>query len=484
MRLATRCPSCTTMFLVVEDQLRVSDGWVRCGRCGNVFNAAEDLLDVDQGVPVRLDLSQPRPATPASLRLHTNTQDPRQPARPPSATAAPRPDHGQDTAEDGQGPDPRRGPHRHDDRGPQDLPPDSILAEPEDDGPRPASRHTARPGNPDDLDDLDDLDLPDRPDHPAHPDHPDHRARPAPQTPAAGPHGRVEPRLDDDGAWPATDLAAPAASAFEATVQQTPPPRRRLGSRPDDDDSAWPDHLLRAPSEPFTDPPEPEPEPDAPRRRADRGPRHSAWPPEPAPAAAATARRRAGAGASTDDDGDLLHEAPPSFVREADRAARWRQGPLRLLLVSAAPLLALLLALQAALYWRDLLAAHVPGLAPVAEALCRVAGCEVQPLRRIAQLSVEGSALNRLEDTPGPDGLRHRLSVQLRNRADTALMAPAMELTLTDARGEVVARRVLRMADFGSSALTLPAQQEVPLRLVLAAGNLRFDGYTVELFYP
>ncbi len=48
MSLATRCTSCGTVFRVVQDQLRVSEGWVRCGRCDAVFNAAEGLFDVDR----------------------------------------------------------------------------------------------------------------------------------------------------------------------------------------------------------------------------------------------------------------------------------------------------------------------------------------------------------------------------------------------------------------------------------------------------
>ena len=36
--LASRCPSCKTVFRVVPDQLRVSAGWVRCGRCAEVVD--------------------------------------------------------------------------------------------------------------------------------------------------------------------------------------------------------------------------------------------------------------------------------------------------------------------------------------------------------------------------------------------------------------------------------------------------------------
>lgn len=44
MSLITRCPACATMFKVVPDQLRISAGWVRCGVCGEVFDAAAQML--------------------------------------------------------------------------------------------------------------------------------------------------------------------------------------------------------------------------------------------------------------------------------------------------------------------------------------------------------------------------------------------------------------------------------------------------------
>ena len=52
MSLVTRCPACGTMFKVVADQLRVSQGWVRCGSCSDVFDAnasmQNDRLAVDE----------------------------------------------------------------------------------------------------------------------------------------------------------------------------------------------------------------------------------------------------------------------------------------------------------------------------------------------------------------------------------------------------------------------------------------------------
>lgn len=43
MSLITRCPACGTMFKVVPDQLRISEGWVRCGHCAEVFDASSHM---------------------------------------------------------------------------------------------------------------------------------------------------------------------------------------------------------------------------------------------------------------------------------------------------------------------------------------------------------------------------------------------------------------------------------------------------------
>ena len=49
--MATRCVACGTIFRVVQDQLKVSEGWVRCGRCDEVFNALQGLFDLDRESP-------------------------------------------------------------------------------------------------------------------------------------------------------------------------------------------------------------------------------------------------------------------------------------------------------------------------------------------------------------------------------------------------------------------------------------------------
>ena len=65
MSLATRCTSCGTIFRVVQDQLKVSDGWVRCGRCNEVFNAMEGLFDLQREAPQRTRGDAPAGPGPA-----------------------------------------------------------------------------------------------------------------------------------------------------------------------------------------------------------------------------------------------------------------------------------------------------------------------------------------------------------------------------------------------------------------------------------
>ena len=65
MTLATRCPACGTAFRVVSDQLRVSSGWVRCGRCGASFDALEHLFrHASARKAADLEASTPIPAPP------------------------------------------------------------------------------------------------------------------------------------------------------------------------------------------------------------------------------------------------------------------------------------------------------------------------------------------------------------------------------------------------------------------------------------
>ncbi len=62
MSLITRCPACATMFKVVDDQLQIAQGWVRCGHCGEVFEACLHLIAADAAGMSAAAGPQPMPA--------------------------------------------------------------------------------------------------------------------------------------------------------------------------------------------------------------------------------------------------------------------------------------------------------------------------------------------------------------------------------------------------------------------------------------
>lgn len=337
MNLASRCPSCGTVFRVVRDQLLVSEGWVRCGRCNGVFDATEELFDIETGTPLRLQAEAEAPVGDA-----------------PAFDDA--------------------------------LPPSEALLR------RPAQA----------------LDGPLEP----------------------------EPEPDPEPPPPPAPEPPPEPDPVFAAVPSEPEPLARLTESPQDIATG-------------------------------------------APTAAWAAERAA--------DSQAFHveiASQPSFVRQAQRAALWQGPAARALLIGLALLLAALSALQLALFKRDVLAARHPGWAPVLQALCSPFGCQLQPLRRIELLAVDSSSLQRLDAESTPEQQRYRLGLTLRSRADTPLMLPSLELSLTDAQGRLLSRRLLGLAELGARETVIAAGGELVLQAQLSSGDRRVEGYTVELFYP
>ncbi len=86
MSLITRCPACGTMFKVVTDQLKVSQGWVRCGHCAEVFDASTHLLPGEAaGLPPSAFASDQDPA----FRVEASLPDTPEPAQASESTAEP-----------------------------------------------------------------------------------------------------------------------------------------------------------------------------------------------------------------------------------------------------------------------------------------------------------------------------------------------------------------------------------------------------------
>ena len=174
-------------------------------------------------------------------------------------------------------------------------------------------------------------------------------------------------------------------------------------------------------------------------------------------------------------------QAVPGFVRQARRRAFWSSRGMRAAMAVLVLLLGALLAGQLALHERDQLAASRPELQPLLQRACDVLGCRLGPVRKIDAIVIDSTALvRRLGDF-------YAFDLVLKNTASTPLAVPALELSLTDTRDQVIARRVFLPEEWPDAPSMLPAQGSVSvsLRLALALGDATpMAGYRALVFYP
>lgn len=185
------------------------------------------------------------------------------------------------------------------------------------------------------------------------------------------------------------------------------------------------------------------------------------------------------------DDMLLDSDEPPAevtFVRKARRKAFWSkpwvrgvQGIFVLLLVAA-------LALQVALRERDRLAAFYPDLRIPLERMCGSLNCVLAAPKMIDAVAVEHASFNRLR------GESYRFLVTLHNSSAVDVAMPAIELSLLDAREEVILRRVLHPKDFPAAPKSIAAQADWSGKLVVNLSDAGFvsrvTGYRTLAFYP
>lgn len=200
----------------------------------------------------------------------------------------------------------------------------------------------------------------------------------------------------------------------------------------------------------------------------------------PAPAS----RTPSGSVPLIDPDADEVPVDPPAvpgFVRQAQQRAFWQSPGVRTGLFMLVVLLGALLAGQWALHERDRLAAWDPRLLPLLQQACAPFGCTVGPVRNIDAILIDSSALVRRL------GNFHSFDLVLKNTADIALALPALELSLTDTRDQVISRRVFLPEEWPDAPSVIPAQSSlnVSFRLALSVGEATpMAGYRALVFYP
>lgn len=146
-------------------------------------------------------------------------------------------------------------------------------------------------------------------------------------------------------------------------------------------------------------------------------------------------------------------------------------------------LLLLALLAQGAYRYRGEIAVLVPETKPLFEQLCSELGCDVPLPRRADLLSIESSDLQA--DGSHPNVMV--LTATLRNRAAFVQAYPALELSLTSADGQTVARRVLLPKDYVAQPARadtgFAAGGELQIRVYVEAAALKPTGYRLYLFY-
>lgn len=170
---------------------------------------------------------------------------------------------------------------------------------------------------------------------------------------------------------------------------------------------------------------------------------------------------------------DPLQEAVPSPAKSGH--------PLRTFI---GVMLLLLLTGLATYHFRDALVVKLPGLKPLLVDICDRLDCRIALPHNMDALSIVSSELEADAKLVNVITL-HAL---LHNRAPYAQAWPSLELTLTDARDEVVARRTFHPADYLKNAdeqergIGRNREREIALRL--DTSDLRPSGYRLLLFYP
>ena len=152
--------------------------------------------------------------------------------------------------------------------------------------------------------------------------------------------------------------------------------------------------------------------------------------------------------------------------------------------IAGSMLLALILMMQIAFYFRGEIALVFPEIHPVLAELCASLDCSMPLPRRADMISIESSDL---QADPANPGLMV-LTATLRNRAAFTQSHPSLELTLTDSQDQPLARRVLGAQDYlGPSAhgeAGFTGNSELSIKLYVEASSLKATGYRLYLFFP
>ncbi|AOY01951.1 DUF3426 domain-containing protein [Jeongeupia sp. USM3] len=159
-------------------------------------------------------------------------------------------------------------------------------------------------------------------------------------------------------------------------------------------------------------------------------------------------------------------------------------SPWRWVGMALAALAVFVLLTQIALRYRSTLSTELPWLRPIYVSACNALGCDM-PLPRHAELL--RSDYSELSYVPGRPNLV-QLSASVRNLAQYDQALPTLELTLTNEREDVVARKRFTPTQYLAASeknrTRLAPNDELRAYLQLDLGQLDSSGYSIYWFYP
>ncbi len=462
MSLITRCPACGTMFKVVTDQLKVSRGWVRCGRCAHVFDAPLNLQPAGT-LPSASSTESPAPSqlTAAEGQAEAGTERSQVESEAVAANSA-NTDEGllvaaaaisdRDSAlrQDKLSAESTTKPVSTPTPTPRIAPrwitgQSSAAAAPA----VPAAADEASADNgPDSAEDFD---------------------------PAAWREAQQRRHQEQSGFGHSLPqpLGVTKPASLDTSAGQLAAARERAGSL-----SSY------SSADSFVD------------SSVDSEMPAQAEPQAPLSSPVRTEKINETFVRYDFDDSDQSGPSPLkeiSFVREARRSAFWSRPRVRAGLFVLSGVLVVVLALQWAMQRRDDLAMLNPGAAPMLRSACAVMGCEIRPPRHIDAVVIDSSTFNRI----GVDA--YRLTFIIKNTGNLPVEVPAVEVTLTDPQDQALIRRVVIPAQFGVGKSTVPARSDVSgalsMKVTPDAGRPATDsgaspislpvaGYRLVAFYP
>jgi predicted Zn finger-like uncharacterized protein len=429
------------MFRVVPDQLKISDGWVRCGHCSDVFDATLNLQSETPSAETSPPSQSTSPTDPtlSASRIVVRRVPVHQaaPPAPPPAPPSPAPYTPVFVRRSAEVPAPTPAP------APVPPPMPAIFQEP-------VVPFAANPSDDPGWGFASQFEEPDE---------------------ALGPESEVDDTWD--GEWLLSpNVMSQHRDAVQKEMQSQAVPA--VWSRGNDKKRAVDEDFTRELAQFSASGLQDEHGEDA---EAPEAPEADGDGSDIAP----PSRPQASMPREDPDSGFDPVEHEPTFVVQGRRDAFWRSPAMRAGLLMLAVVLSGVLALQWAVHERDQLAARHPFLVPVLQTLCEASGCSLAAPRHIEAVAIDSSTLVRKL------GQFYAFDLVVKNSDPVAVAMPALELSLTDGRDKEIARRVFLPEEMPGTPTLVPAHGSlsVSMRLALSESELStMAGYRALVFYP